>query len=373
MALRTSIASFRNFDWPLLAVICLLVAFGLAAIFSVTLNQEQQDLSRFWRQVGFVVAGLAFLFLLARSDYRILPGSARYVYVLAIALLVLVLLFGDTIRGAKAWFSIGTFGIQPVEFVKLFLIIALARVFSAGLPAVASWRTIGITFVMTALPVALVIAQPDLGSATVLIAVWVGILLFARVPFRRLIAIFLLLIIGTIVFGGFVLSEEQRSRITVFLSPEKNCLKEAWNVCQSVTAVGSGQIFGRGLGLGSQSQLNFLPEQETDFIFAAIAEEMGFVGATVLLTLFCVFFWRLMHVLRTTQDGFAMLVVAGIFIMFFAQMFVNVGMNMGIMPITGIPLPFVSYGGSSLIASLLAIGLVEAIARQARSRQAISD
>ncbi|MFA6511514.1 MAG: rod shape-determining protein RodA [Patescibacteria group bacterium] len=358
----------RNIDWPLLAMSLLLVAFGLAAIFSITLNQDTPDLTRFWRQILFIAVGLVFLVLLARMDYRFLSGGgARILYISSLVLLVAVLLFGSTIRGATAWFTIGGFSLQPVEFVKIIVIIALARVLAPELARPLTWRLIGFTFLLAAIPIGLVMLQPDLGSATVIMAIWLGMLIFARISFRKLLLLLSVLLIATALFGQLVLTETQRNRFTVFFSPEKNCLGDAWNFCQSVTAVGSGQVAGRGLGLGSQSQLNFLPEQETDFIFAVIAEEMGLIGSGVILILFLVLFWRFIRLLRETRDGFAMLVIGGILVMFFSQMFVNIGMNIGILPIAGIPLPFVSYGGSSLLASLIAVGIIESIASHTRS------
>lgn len=370
MPSRTPFTALRTIDWPLLAAALLLVAFGLAAIFSITLNREVPDLGRFWRQIGFIVFGLAALIVVSRTDYRFVLSGAKALYGFAIVLLIAVLLFGTTVRGARAWFTFGGFSFQPVEFVKLFVIVALARYLAPYLQERLTWRAIGWTFLLTALPTVLVMLQPDLGSATVLVAVWLGMLILARTPTRKFLLLMLTLILVVLFFGQFVLTETQQSRITVFLSPEKNCLGEAWNFCQSVTAVGSGQFFGRGLGLGPQSQLNFLPEQETDFIFAVIAEEMGLVGAGLILVLFLILFWRLLRIIRQARDAFAVLVVGGVLVMLFSQMFVNIGMNIGILPIAGIPLPLVSYGGSSLIASLLAIGIVEAIASHTRSTTA---
>jgi len=204
-------------------------------------------------------------------------------------------------------------------------------------------------------------AQQDLGSAAVLVGMWIGVMIVLPVPRRKLAMIFVALLGVAAIAWLFFLQPYQHDRILNFLTPTRDPLGTGYNVRQAVTAIGSGGWFGRGLGLGTQSQLNFLPERQTDFIFATVGEELGFVGAASLLTLFGLFFWRLGRLVSQARDSFGLLITVGLTTMFFLHVFINIGMNLGIFPVTGLPLPFLSYGGSSLLASLLAVGLLEGI------------
>ncbi len=351
---------FLKQDWLINSIVFLLLCFGLSAIYSTSPNN-------FYRQACFAFIGLVLLFLISRLNYFNLKNYTLLLYCLIIILLILVLVFGHKIRGANSWFNFGQLGFQPVELVKLVMIIVLARYFAKHSYDIRKWRTIIISAVYLALPTGFILIQPDLGSALVIIAIWLGISLMAGIRIFHLAIVFLILIIIASTSWFFLLKDYQKNRFLVFLNPVLDPLGRGYNVIQSIIAVGSGRFLGKGLGYGSQSQLNFLPEQHTDFIFAAIAEELGFIGVFFILALFGLFFFRCFKILFKTEDNFGRFLILGIIIYFFTHVFINIGMNIGLLPITGIPLPLISYGGSNLLVTLIAIGLLQSI----RNRPAI--
>ena len=349
----------RQFDWWMGLAVLVLVAFGFAAIYSVALSQSLSEFLSVKKQAIAFLIGLVALVGFVATNYRVLLSFSPHLYVVGVLLLVGVLFFGDTIRGTTGWFRIGGFSFQPVEFMKIALVLFLSRQFSLRRGTTLSWREILVTGAIVGLPVFLVLLQPDLGSAFVLLGTWVILLLFARVTRRQFLS---LLALAVVLLGGlwqFGLVDYQKARLTSFLDPASDPLGQGYNVTQSVIAVGSGQWFGRGLGFGSQSQLRFLPEAHTDFVLAVIAEELGFVGLLLVFMAFGVLFWRLAVLATRAQDGFTVFLVLGVGSALFLQFVVNAGMNLGLMPVTGITLPFVSYGGSSLIFFLVMIGIVE--------------
>ncbi|MBI4089941.1 MAG: rod shape-determining protein RodA [Candidatus Kerfeldbacteria bacterium] len=346
----------RRFDWMLVAAAVLLVAVGLATLFSITLNVEQPRIDKFYRQLVSCLIGLAVMVGAAVLDWRVLRSFAWVLYGLGLALLVGLLIIGTTLRGTTGWYSFFGSTFQPVELVKIILVIGLTRFFIDRVDQQMSWRVIGWSALIAGVPAALVLLQPDFGSATILVGLWLGLLLLNRIPFRRLAV----LLLSMIVVGGmswFGLRDYQRDRILTFVNPDRDPLRSGYNIRQAIVAVGSGQLFGRGLGLGTQSQLNFLPTQDTDFIFAVLAEELGFVGVLLLLALFTVFLWRLWLGVERTRDVFGSALLAGFVMLFAIEVFLNIGGNVGLLPITGTPLPFLSFGGSALISSLLTVGI----------------
>jgi len=347
---------FRRFDWVLFGATLLLVAVGIATLFSITLNVEQPRIEKFYRQLISFGIGLVVLAIAAAVDFRKVRSYAWVLYGIGLATLSAVLIVGTTLRGTTGWFSFLGSTFQPVELMKVLLVVVLARYLSDHADEGASWRVIGFSGGIIALPTVLVMLQPDLGSAMLLVGLWLGMLLFLKMPLRR----FAMLILGIAVvasIGWFGLQGYQQKRIMTFLNPGSDPLRSGYNVRQAVVAIGSGKLFGRGLGLGTQSQLNFLPTQDTDFIFAVIAEELGFVGVLVLLFLFSAFLSRFIRGIRSSRDLFGNLLLAGTMILFTFEILLNIGGNIGLLPLTGIPLPFLSYGGSALICSLLAVGL----------------
>lgn len=362
--MRRYLEGLRQLDWVLIGVTVLLVAIGLAALFSITLNIEQPRIEKFYRQGISFAIGLTALFILALLDYRMLRTYAWIIFVAGIVILGSVLVVGTTLRGTTGWFSFFGSTFQPVELMKVLMVIVLARFFAERTEHGLTWKLVGQSGLLTLLPVVLVLLQPDLGSAFILVAIWVGFLMFLGLPFRRLAL--LALGFGVIAsLGWFTLQGYQRDRILTFLDPGRDPLRSGYNVRQAIVAVGSGKIFGRGLGLGTQSQLNFLPTQDTDFIFAVIAEELGLVGVLVLLTLFGTFLGRLIRSITNIRDAFGSLLLAGFTVLFAVEIFLNISGNIGLLPITGTPLPFLSFGGSALITSLAAVGIVLSVKARA--------
>jgi rod shape determining protein RodA len=279
-------------------------------------------------------------------------------------LLVAVLLFGKVINGTRGWFAVAGLGIQPVEIVKLFLIIFWARYFSSYARGNAGLKTLLGSGAALMIIVGLVVAQPDFGSALLLMSVWGALLLLAGVRRSHLAAIVLIGIAAADFSWVAVLKPYQKDRIMVFLDPSRDPRGRGYQVTQSIIAIGSGGLTGKGLGSGSQSQLRFLPERQTDFLFAALAEDLGFVGVMLVLSLFFVIMYRGYALAIAARDDFSLFLILGILASFAVEIVVNIGGNLGLLPITGIALPFLSYGGSALLSKFLMIGVLEAAAVQ---------
>lgn len=357
---------FRRFDWVLLGATILLVAIGAATLFSITLNVEQPRIEKFYRQLIAFGIGFIVLLIVASVDFRVVRSYAWVLYGLGLGVLSAVLVLGVTFRGTKGWFALFGSTFQPVELIKVLLVIALARFFTEHVDEGASWRTITRSGLIVAAPTVLVMLQPDLGSAALLVGLWLGFLIVIRMPVRRITAV----IVGIAVvasLGWFGLKGYQQDRILTLVNPSRDPLRSGYNVHQAVVAIGSGMLFGRGLGLGTQSQLNFLPTQDTDFIFSVIAEELGFIGAALLIGLFVTFISRFFRGIRVARDAFGAHLLSGLMIMFLLEVVLNIGGNIGLMPLTGIPLPFLSYGGSALVSSLLAVGLAMSVISRSSS------
>lgn len=360
------IGYWRQLDWVVLGASVLLAVFGLAVIYSTSLGAGPAgvtgDFSNFWKQAVFVGIGVVLALLIPIFDYRLLAGVSRALYVVAVLLLVAVLLFGHTVRGTTGWFGIGGFGVQPVELVKILLIIFLAKFFSDYARDRHSMRPIigsGLAFAGVFLLVAL---QPDFGSAFILFVIWFALLLVTGVRRSHLAVLATLGLMVAVIAWAFLLKPYQKDRFLAFADPSGDPQGRGYNVTQSIIAIGSGGLLGKGLGYGSQSQLRFLPERQTDFIFAAAAEELGFVGIICLLGLYAAIIRRCYVLARSTPDGFTLFLVLGITVAIAAELMINVGGNLRLLPVTGVTLPFVSSGGSSLLAKFLMVGILESIA-----------
>ncbi len=352
----------KNFDWLLFGVTILLVVIGLLVIYSTSFKAAVHLAPADVRnQVVFAAIGLLALIGVAQIDYRVWSKTTTWMYFAALSLLLIVRFAGKTVLGGQRWINLGFFQLQPSELVKLVLIIVLAKFFSEHYDRMDRPRYLFQSMVFMLIPAALVMSQPDLGTAMVLTFIWLAMVLSTKVQKKYLAAIFVLGAISLPIVIGF-LKPYQKARLVTFFNPTANPLGSGYNVVQSTIAVGSGQWFGRGLAAGSQSQLNFLPSQHTDFIFAVLAEKLGFVGALLLLFLFAALLLRGLVIAWRARDRFGMFLAIGIVAMLLFHMFINVGMNIGIMPVTGIPLPFVSYGGTSLIIGMAAVGILESIA-----------
>ncbi len=357
----------KKLDWVLIGAILLLIIIGLLSIASAS-QARTGVFTNFKKQLFFSVVGLIFLGIFCFIDYRFFRNYSVVVlalYILSIFLLLLLLVLGSQVRGTVSWFQfgspIGELGFEPVEIMKFVLIVILAKYFSSRHVDFGLIQHIFISGFYVLIPVALVLLQPDLGSASLLLIIWVGIMLGAGIRARHLLALFLIFAIITGFSSRFFLKDYQRARILTFFEPKKDPLGRGYNILQSIIAIGSGGFWGKKLGHGSQSQLNFLPEQHTDFIFATIAEEWGFLGLALVLVLWGIIFWRLFIIAIGATTNFARLFVFGFMLLLLAQMGINIGMNMGFFPVIGIPLPILSYGGSSLLATLIAFGIVQNI------------
>src|SRR3989344_629495 len=336
----------KRFDFVLLAAIILIILAGLATLYSIGVTSGE---SIFSRQLLALGIGLAVFFTAAFLDYRAVSQYARFFYVLAVVLLIAVLFIGGEVRGSNRWIPLGGFNLQPVEFAKIALILVLAKFFTKKRGEVRDAKVLTHSVVFMLILMVLVLLQPDLGSAIMLFAIWATLLIFTPVKKKHIaVLLVLLLLVGAAGWYGF-LHDYQKDRILTFVNPEADPQGTGYNVRQSIIAVGSGEFLGRGLGRGFQSHLKFLPERHTDFIFASFAEELGFLGSSLLLVAFGLMFWRLILIARRSADSLGFYLVLGVAALIIIQVFINTAMNIGLMPVTGITLPLVSYGGSSLI------------------------
>ncbi len=352
--------SLKNSDLIITGIVFILINFSLVIIYGIE-SSSKQDLILFKKQIIFSIIGLILMFIFSQINYKSLNSYAKHLYIISVILLILVLLFGQTIRGTKGWFKIAGFGIQPVEFAKLSIIIWLAYFFSKQARNIDLFKNIFISGVWTGIIVFFVLIQPDFGSAITIFSIWFLLLLVIGIKRKHLLFLIILLIITGLIGWNFFLKPYQKDRILIFLNPSQDPLGRGYNITQAMIAVGGGKLFGRGLGYGSQSQLKFLPENKTDFIFAVIGEELGFIGISLLITLYAILFTRMIVIIQKCENDFGSFLVLGILILFFVQVMINIGMNIGIAPVTGISLPFISYGGSFLIISLIMIGIVQSV------------
>ncbi len=344
----------------LFSAVFFLVAIGLSGVYSVDLSRGG-DLYYFKKQLIAASVGLVFLVGASFTQYTFFRSNAKLFYFAAVLLLVAVFFFGTNIRGARSWFTFNGFSFQPLEFAKVGIIFMLAYIiYNFGRRFERLLFFLG-TAIVTGIIMVLIMMERDIGSASIIGSIWFGLMLLVGV--RRLhLGIFLVGVVVFSIFGWFfLLHQYQRDRVLTFVNPERDALVTGYNTTQAIIAVGSGRFLGRGLGFGSQSQLRFLPEAQTDFIFSVIAEELGLVGVVVLIGLFTVMLWRLLRIVRLASDDFIAATVSGITILFFVQFLVNVGANIGLLPITGVTLPFVSYGGSSLIINLFLVGVAQSM------------
>jgi len=291
-----------------------------------------------------------------------LRKSSSLIYIFAILLLVGVILAGQEIRGSTRWFTLGPINFQPAEFSKLALIIILAKYFQVRQPFLQKFRYVALSFIYVFIPLALIMVQPDLGSGLVHLGIWAGMLLVAGIPKRFFLYLLIIFLAVSAVSWQFILQDYQKDRISTFIDPTADPLGRGYNVIQSMVAVGSGGIFGRGLARGLQSQLKFLPERQTDFIFASTVEELGLAGGALVLLFLAIVVFRILRIMRSSPDSFGTYLAAGAFFLLLTQIAVNIGMNLGLLPVTGITLPFLSYGGSSIVIMFWLVGLVESLA-----------
>jgi rod shape determining protein RodA len=369
----------RSLDWLLVAGIAGLVAVGLWAISGVTQYDNQHNPSYFLdRQMAYVAVGVVALVVAILVNPDVYRRYWRAIFIATAGVIALVLLGGGhTARGSTRWITVGPFTFQPSEFGKLLFVLAIAGFLAERAQAASDVRTTVRALGLGSIPVVLVFIQPDLGTALVYMAALGAMLFVCGTHWKQLTALGalgLLVVVGVLWAGPAVgvnfLKDYQKSRLTCFVHPQKCTVDSRYNLEQSIAAVGSGQFHGRGPTNATQTRLNFLPEHGTDFVFASYSEQRGFIGASLLLALYLLVLWRGLRVVTVARDLYSAIAAGGIVLALLFQIFVNIGMTMGIAPITGIPLPFVSVGGSSMIANLAAMGVLLAIHARGRGSRA---
>jgi rod shape determining protein RodA len=357
----------KSLDFTLLGVVGLILVMGLFVLQSATVNASARYGMNFVvRQTVWAVVGLVAFFCVLLIDYSKLAKYGKLIYAVNLLLLLGTLFLGTETKGAQAWIEIGSFKFQPAEVVKTLLILGLAQFLVSRVGKLNTFKDLFPVFIYVAIPLLLILKQPDLGTGLVYVAIMLGMLLAAGASPGLL---FLLVgsgigLVALAIYGHFTwdwwlpLEDYQINRLIIFIDPMIDPRDAGWNVIQSQIAVGSGGLWGKGWGMGSQNINDFLPEQWTDFIFCVLAEEFGFVGSVIMLVLFFYLIYRGIMIAREAKDTYGTLIAIGVVSMFIFHILQNIGMSIGIMPITGIPLPFVSYGGSSLLANMIALGLL---------------
>lgn len=351
-------------DWVLIGAIIPIILAGL-----FTMSSFSESNIFFNRQIIWITISFFVFFVLSTIDFKFLRKTSIIfgMYIGMLSVLFLLFLLGATVKGAQGWFSFGAFSIQPSEFAKLILILLLAKYFSRRHIEIKNLRHIIVSGVYAGIVFILVALQPDFGSALIIFSIWFGMVLVSGISKKHLFLVFSIVAIVVGLLWNFVFYEYQKQRIMTFIHPLQDIRGAGYNAYQSTITVGSGQIIGKGLGYGTQSRLKFLPEYQTDFIFAAYAEEWGFVGVLILFSLYMIVLWRILKTAMSGATNFEILFGVGITIMFVAHLLVHIGMNVGIMPVTGITIPFMSYGGSHLLVTFIALGILQSMRRYSSS------
>lgn len=351
-------------DWVMLCAALTLCALGL-----LTMNSFTSPNPFFVKQLVWIALSVLVFFGASAVDWRFLrrPAVAAGIFGALIVPLLGLIVLGHAVKGAKSWFTFGSLGFEPVEFVKLALIIALAKYFSRRHIEIHNIRHVLVSGAYAAVVFVLVALQPDFGGSIIIFLIWLGMVLVSGISRKHLGAV---LGIGIVVFAGlwlFGFHDYQKQRILTFLNPTAHIQGAGYNAYQSTIAVGSGELFGKGIGYGTQSKLRFLPEYQTDFIFAAFAEEWGFFGILLVFALFGVIFWRIAEAAKRGATNFETLFALGVLFYFFAHFLLHVGISLGVLPVTGTTIPFMSYGGSHLLAEFLALGMISGMSRYSRA------
>ncbi len=352
-------------EWPLLAIPVALCVLGI-----ITMHPfDTTHVSQAPRQLIWLLVSVVTFTICASIDMRFIRRTPVIIsgYVVTIILLVLLLVAAETVMGAKSWFSFGAFSFQPADLGKLAFIALMAKYFSRRHMAIGDFRQILLSGVYAAPVILLILVEPDLGTAAIFSAVWFGMVLVSGIPKKHLaiVAITGIILATGLWFGG--LHDYQRARIMAFVNPAADIRGSGYNAYQATIAAGSGQLWGKGIGYGTQSKLRFLPEYETDFIFAAFAEEWGFVGIALVLFLYGLLLARLLAISRRSATNFDAFFTLGVLLLLSAHLFIHAGINLGLLPVTGTTIPFMSYGGSHLLAEFAALGIVASLAREGRS------
>ncbi len=357
----------KKIDWLLVFFILPIIAAGLVTMKSFTPIENVGDF--FSRQLIWVLVGFSIFFLFSFIDFRFLKRAdvLVFLYILFCAILFLLFIVGNISHGAKSWFNFGFFSFQPVDMMKLILILMLAKYFSRRHVEIRDFKHIFISGIYMAVPLILVLLQPDFGSAMIIFFIWFGMVLVSGISKTHLFVVFASGLLLLVVFWFFVFAPYQKARLMNFINPLADVHNTGYNAFQSMIAVGSGQITGKGLGFGTQSRLKFLPQPQSDFVFAAYAEEWGLIGSLLILFLYSMVIYRILYSAMLGAHNFEILFGLGIAIWFMGHILVNIGMNLGLMPVTGIPLPFMSYGGSHLVVEFAGLGILMSMKSYTRS------
>lgn len=359
----------RNLDFIFLLITFSLIIIGLFFVYSATYRESAIKYATLKKQITWVVFGLIIMIGIMIFDYRKLKSYVYPIYAINIILLISVFLIGKESLGAQRWIPLGSFVFQPSEISKILIIITLAAFLTEKRENPLSVKDFMIACFHIGVPLLLIFKQPDLGTSLVFIAILLGTMFFSGMNVRYMLALVVLGVVsGAALIKFNLLADYQLKRLLVFIDPGIDPLGAGYNLIQSQIAVGSGGIFGKGLFAGTQSGLNFLPHPDTDFIFSVIGEEWGFLGSIALLVLFLAFFSRAITIALRANDNFGSAIIGGIVSMIFFQTIINLGMTIGVMPITGIPLPFISYGGSAMMTNLISVGLILSISRRRIAR-----
>ncbi len=353
----------NSIDWLLVLFILPVLGAGL-----ITMKSFTSETSFFNHQLIWIGISFLFLFIFSSMNLRFLKRTDFLVtiFITFSVLLIFLFFFGNTVKGAQSWFSFGGFSFQPSDMMKLVVILMLAKYFSRRHIEIKNFKHIIISGLYALIPFLLVFFQPDFGSAIVIFFIWFGMTLVSGISKKHLLVVVGLMVLSFLILWNFSFEPYQKARIINFVQPLSNIQGSGYNVYQSTIAIGSGQILGKGVGFGTQSRLNFLPEYQTDFIFAAFSEEWGFVGVIILFILLGLIIWRILRLALLGNSNFEILFGLGLSIYFMIHFIINIGMNLGIMPVTGITLPFMSYGGSHLLTEFLGLGILMSMSRYRR-------
>lgn len=351
---------FNAFLTILMIILCLT---GFILIASATNVLETGKYKLVISQVIWFCLGLSLYFIFSLIDYRIFANFYVIIYMIMVSLLLYVDIKGINVLGGQRWIKIGPFSFQPSEISKLLMVMFFAKVITMQ-ENINKFKTLVKVLIFTVIPIVLVLKQPDLGTASVFIAIIATILFVAGLDLRYFYAAIGALLVFIPIAWEFVLHEYQKDRIRIFLNPQLDPMGKGWQVIYSQIAIGSGRVFGKGLFMGTINRLDYLPVKESDFIFGVAGEELGFVGCIIIIVVYALLILSLIRIASTCKDKLGSYIVAGVAGMFGFQMFVNIAMTLGIMPVTGIPLPFVSYGGSSMLTSMASLGIVQSIYKE---------
>ena len=349
-----------HFDWSLVLITSIVVLLGVINLYSASYaSRELHSTPIYMKQIYWIFIGIFIMLICFSLDYKLFERFSYPLFIFSVALLIVVFLFGKNISGSKRWINFGFISIQPSEFLKITLILALSKYFMKDdLKDLGPVHTLINPILIVSVPIALILNQPDLGTSLIVILIFFSILLFNGIRMRTVIIIITSSVLAAIPLFIFYLKDYQKMRILTFINPSLDPLGSGYHITQSKIAIGSGNFWGKGFLQGTQNQLHFLPEQHTDFVFSVLAEEWGFIGSLIVVCLYILLILWGLKIAGSSKDTFGTLVSFGISSMFFWHTFINIGMSIGIVPVVGAPLPFMSYGGSSTVAFFICIGLL---------------